>query len=65
MTGGASTLLHGQKPSFVLNVTHMLKLFGNLEWYYISPSSNEAVTTSLMNLSQSFNNAAIYRLGLY
>lgn len=43
----------------------MLKLFGNLEWYCISPGSSEAVTTALMNLSQSFNNAAIYRLSLY
>lgn len=65
VTGGASTPLRGQKPSFVLSVTHMMKLFGNLEWYYISPGSNEAVTTSLMNLSPPFNNVAIYRLGLY
>lgn len=65
MAGGAPPLLHGQKPSFVLIVTHMLKVVGNLEWHYISPGSDKAVTTSLMNLSQSFNNAAIYRLGLY
>lgn len=62
---GASLLLHGQNPSFVLSLTHMLKLVGNLEWYYISPGSKETFTTSLMNLSQSFNNAAIYRQGLY
>jgi len=48
----------------MLHVIHVLKLLGNLEWYYISPGSNEAVTTALMSLSQSFNNAAIYRLGL-
>lgn len=65
MNGEASILLHGPKPSLVLSVPHMLKLPGNLEWYYISPGLNEAVTTSLMNLSQSFNNAAIYRLSLY
>lgn len=59
---GALLLLHGQKPSFVLSLNHMLKLFGKLEWYYISPGSKETFTTSLMNLSQSFNNAAIYRL---
>lgn len=39
--------------------------FGNLEWYYISPGSKETFRTSLINVSQSFNNAAIYRLDLY
>lgn len=63
--GGPSLLLQGQKPSFVLSPTHMLKLFGNLQGYCTGPGSKETFTTSLMNLSQSFNNAAIYRPGLY
>lgn len=67
LTGGcsrwASLLLHGQKPSFMLSLTHMLKL-----WWFGVVLYQPWLEGDFHNFSneppQSFNNAAIYRLSL-